>query len=118
VCHRVVPRWLRRPSLLVAIAMMLAVPFATLEVPDVVAECCCPSPEVCRCPDHRGDATTHTSMRTCHRTSHHLAVSKLAAFVPAPPIAVIVPSLPARLEPVPPAQPLPAPFPRAPDVPS
>lgn len=75
--------------------MMLAVPFATLEVPDIVAECCCPSPEVCRCPDHEGEHDDQSSMRSCHRTSHHLAVSKLASFTPSPPLAAFVPPAPA-----------------------
>lgn len=118
-------RWLVRRfrpstylSTLVAFAMMLAVPVATLEMPDLVAKCCCPSPEVCRCPDHKGDATPHTSMRTCHRTVQHLAVQKLASFTAPPVIALQVPPAPALLAHGFVSSPHPAPAPRAPDVPS
>lgn len=75
--------------------MIFAVPFATLEVPDIVAECCCPSPEVCRCPDHKGERADQSSMRSCHRTSHRLTVSKLASFAPSSPPSVFMPPAPA-----------------------
>jgi hypothetical protein len=113
-----VGRWLYRPSLLVAIAMLFAVPFATLETPDIVAECCCPSPEICKCPDHRADRFDHSSMRSCHRTSHHLTSSKLARFLPPMTTPTLVPPAPALVATA--FTPLlhPTPRPRPPDVPS
>jgi len=98
--------------------MMLAVPFATLDVPDIVAECCCPSPEVCKCPDHKGESVDHSSMRSCHRTSHHLAISKLARFVPPAIRTTATPPAPTLVATVFAPAPHPAPLARPLDVPS
>ncbi|MCW5804049.1 MAG: hypothetical protein KIT31_16870 [Deltaproteobacteria bacterium] len=51
----------------IAIAVMCAVPFAQLRLVDVERTCCCPDPEICRCPhDDGGDATAPSTIRACH----------------------------------------------------
>ena len=87
------PGVLQRPltaiwTLVVAIAVALALPVSQLRVVAVEHACCCPDPERCKCPDHGPDTSTTTTMRPCHGTTTVHVTSQPPAFMP-PVLAVV-----------------------------
>jgi len=98
--------------------LALSVPFAQLRTIATRIECCCPSPEHCKCPDHKPDAQGQPSMRACHKTQHDVAAPELPTCV-ANVVAIAI--APAKvhgdavfvID-----RPLPPPEPRRPDAPS
>lgn len=105
-------------TVVVAILLALGVPFAQLRTIETRIECCCPSPEHCKCPDHKPDAQGQPMMRACHKTQHDVVSPQLPAFVPiVVELATAAPQLDMPIVHVL-ADPLPAPPPRRPDAPS
>lgn len=106
-------------TVLLAILLALGVPFAQLHTFDDRVECCCPSREVCKCPDHKAEHGSQTSMRACHkqgpqmtRGGHH------GAFIPPPAVRIVAPVRPSIVVAVPIPAPNAPPPPERPDAPS
>jgi hypothetical protein len=105
-------------TLVVAIAVMLAVPVSQLTTVQVVTSCCCPDPSDCHCPHQTPDHGTQPSARPCHQQHQiivapqlpsfaaptEIAIAPLAQIVAPPVIAMIAPHAP--------------PTPKRPDAPS
>ena len=67
-------------TLVVAVAVMLALPVAQLRLVSVEKSCCCPDPDRCHCPTHDDGKSTQPSMRACHSTQHVSVTPQLPAF--------------------------------------
>lgn len=105
-------------TVLLAILLALGVPFAQLPTVNDRITCCCPSPEVCKCPDHKSDQVQQATMGVCHKSGSAMVRTQLAAFVPPAIVRLIAPARPAaQIEHVLPA-PHAQPPPRRPDAPS
>jgi hypothetical protein len=105
-------------TIVVAIVLAISVPVSQLHTVATQTECCCPDPDQCKCPDHKGDTTTQPIMRACHKTQHQFVAPVLPAFVP-PAIDIVVALEPVAFEPAfTHADPHPAPAPHRPDAPS
>lgn len=93
----------------VAIVMVLALPFAQLAVAAPTAPaCCCPQPAHCKCPDHQRAVSLPPTVRTCHPAAH-ASSQPLPAFaaparttVVAPARAVAIVAIPLAAPHVPP----------------
>jgi hypothetical protein len=106
-------------TVLFAILLALGVPFAQLHTVDDRIECCCPSPEVCKCPDHDASKTDETTMRSCHKQGPQLQHGgHHGAFVPPPIIRIIAVARPEIAMAPPIAAPHAPPPPERPDAPS
>ncbi|HMG24880.1 MAG TPA: hypothetical protein VK607_26270, partial [Kofleriaceae bacterium] len=77
----------RISTIVVAIAVALAVPVSQFRTIAIVKSCCCPDPTNCHCPDHKTDAPQQPSMRACHNSERAIIAPQLPAFAP-PAIAV------------------------------
>lgn len=73
-------------TLVVAIAMIFALPFSQLRWVSFVEQCCCPEPEHCGCPDHAPDSS-QPSMSQCHKTVDTIESASAPSFAPALAIA-------------------------------
>lgn len=105
-------------TFVVAIVLAICVPVSQLHTIGTQAECCCPDPDQCKCPDHNEDTQPQPSMRACHKTQHDFVAPVLPAFV-APAIELAIVLEPIGLEATfTHATPHPPPAPRRPDVPS
>jgi hypothetical protein len=113
--HRVAARI---STIVVAIAVALAVPVSQLRTITVFKTCCCPDPANCHCPDHQNDSPSQPSIRACHNTERAIMAPQLPAFtapigaVAAAPVVAIT----AAESPIP--DPHAAPPPIRPDAPS
>ena len=105
-------------TLVVAIVLAISVPVSQLHTVATQTECCCPDPDQCKCPDHKGDDSSQPTMRACHKTQHQFVAPVLPAFV-APAIDTVVVLEPVAFEPAfMHSAPHKAPAPRRPDAPS
>jgi hypothetical protein len=68
---------------LVALAVLLAVPVAQLRFIHIEGPCCCPQVKRCNCPDHDPGTSRQSSIRPCHRTPRVIATPSVPGFVPA-----------------------------------
>jgi hypothetical protein len=108
----------RISTIVVAIAVALAVPVSQLRTISIVKACCCPDPANCHCPDHEKDSSSQPSLRACHNTELAVMAPQLPAFtapiaaVAAAPATAIIAADPAIPDPHP------APPPTRPDAPS
>ncbi|MCW5804457.1 MAG: hypothetical protein KIT31_18955 [Deltaproteobacteria bacterium] len=106
---------------MVAIFLLLAVPFATLRFAADKVECCCPDPDRCKCHDHAKAKHDKPIVKACHNDP-----PKAATATPMPPFAAVhqlaVAMIPPPRAAVPIvddlARPHPPPPPRRPDAPS
>lgn len=105
-------------TVVVALAVALALPVSQLRTFAIVKTCCCPDPTDCHCPDHQPDDSGVPSIRACHNTERQIVAPQLPAFrppaielavIPAIQVATVAYTLPV---------PHPAPPPRRPDAPS
>lgn len=105
---------------MVAIVLLLAVPFATLRFAVDKIACCCPDPDRCKCHDHAKAKHDEPVVKACHTDPPKaataapmppFAAAQLAmTVIPPPRVAVpIVDDL---------SRPHPPPTPRRPDAPS
>jgi hypothetical protein len=67
-------------TVLVALAVALAVPVSQLRTISIIKSCCCPDPAHCHCPDHKPDPSSQPSMRACHNTERAVVAPQLPAF--------------------------------------
>jgi len=68
-------------SVIVAIAVMLAVPVAQLRFVYVQNACCCPHEQRCHCPDHDPGKSGQGSIRPCHQAPQEIVAPALPGFV-------------------------------------
>lgn len=73
---------------MIAVIVIFAVPVSQLRTMSVRAECCCPDPTRCHCPDHDSPVPGHATMKACHRTTDVSIGSSLPEF-PAPPAVAV-----------------------------
>jgi hypothetical protein len=72
-------------TLVVAIAVVLALPVSQLRVVTVQHQCCCPHPESCACPHAPAPVGDNTSASACHHRTTLVVAPTLAGFaMPAP----------------------------------
>src|SRR5690242_6323231 len=78
----------------VAIFLLLAVPFAQLRLPVEKPACCCPDPELCKCPDHnKAKAPDEARMKACHKSpTSAVVVEPLPVFQGPPAVAFAPPA--------------------------
>ena len=69
--------------MIVALAVMLAVPVAQLRFIFIARTCCCPEAKRCLCPDHDHDASAQPTMRACHKPPQVIATPPMPGFLPA-----------------------------------
>ena len=77
-------------TLVVALAVALAVPVSQLTTVSVVKTCCCPDPANCHCPDHQPDHGKQASLGACHQQQQLTMAPQLPSFT-APTIAIAQP---------------------------
>jgi hypothetical protein len=78
-------------TVLIAILLALGVPFAQLHTVNDHVTCCCPSPDVCKCPDHEPDDGGQPMMKVCHKQAPKTVRAQLATFVAPAAIELVVP---------------------------
>lgn len=71
-------------SVIVALAVMLAVPVAQLRFIHIENSCCCPQAKRCHCPDHDPGTSGQPSLRPCHQEPRVIATPAMPGFEPAP----------------------------------
>lgn len=105
-------------TVVLAILLALGVPFAQLRTVDDRVTCCCPSPEQCKCPDHKPDKSADSTMRACHKQAPDMVSTQLDVFVELAFAVIVAPAQPtvriAHMLPRPHAPPVP----ERPDAPS
>ena len=79
-------------KLLIALAVVIAMPVSQLRTVMVVKACCCPDPDRCHCPDHDASTSSQPSMRACHTSSQAVVAPVLPAFVAPSAVAIVAPS--------------------------
>ena len=105
-------------SVLVALAVLLALPVAQLRFVYIESTCCCPQVKRCQCPDHDPGTSGQGSIRPCHNTPKVLATPPMPGFEPAPGAALPAPERAVTLASFRLAAPHAPPAPRRPDAPS
>ena len=104
--------------MIVALAVMLAVPVAQLRFIYIENSCCCPLAKRCHCPDHDPGTSGQPSMRPCHREPRVIATPAMPGFVPAPDAELAAPVGAAATATFEIERPHAPPPPRRPDAPS
>jgi hypothetical protein len=110
-------RWLARArSIAIAIAVVFALPLASIHISYAGPACCCPDPSICKCPKH--GPSSPCSINRCHSDGAKAVSAQLSVSLPqrsAPLAAPVVPAIPVILLA---SQPTPAPVLARPDAPS
>src|SRR5262249_27260313 len=102
----------------VAVMLGFVVPISQLRTVAIHHSCCCPNPDNCHCPGHKGDPSDTTQIRACHNTTQINVAPQAPAFTPS---ALVLADAPARTAEAPShvlTDPHDAPPPRRPDAPS
>jgi hypothetical protein len=105
-------------GVLVALAVMLAVPVAQLRFIRIEGTCCCPHVKRCQCPDHDPGTARQRSIRPCHNAPRMSATPAMPGFEPAFGAALSVPERAVAIASFELPAPHAPPAPRRPDAPS
>jgi len=105
-------------TMVVALAVMLAVPVAQLRLIYVEDTCCCPHTKRCHCPDHDPGTSHQSSIRACHQAPKVSITPPMPGFEPAPGADLAAPERVIAISTFVIAEPHAPPPPRRPDAPS